>query len=117
MFYYIISLITLVTARDALTVLVLPGSHFKSVQYEPLLREIEQKFTNNSNITLIYGEINIRPTLGFPHDYDASQEIDSMLKMVEMNLYLKNLTSRDLVVVGHSFGGSVGQKWVKKNKS
>jgi predicted esterase len=67
---------------------------------------------------LIQGQINMPNFLnmGFKHDYDASKEISSMLKMVENALSMKGLMSRDIVVMGHSAGGSVAQKWVHKNQ-
>ena len=58
---------------------------------------------------LIQGQINMPNTLnmGFKHDYAASKEISSMLKMVENALSMKGLMSRDIIVMGHSAGGSV----------
>ena len=63
---------------------------------------------------MIQGMIDL-PWWGFKHDYDASKEIESMLKMCERALSMKNLKSRDIIIMGHSAGGSVAQKWVNKH--
>ena len=54
------------------------------------------------------------PNKGFSYDYDATHEIQTILEAVENELKNKNIQSRDLVIMGHSFGGSVGQKFVNK---
>jgi len=56
------------------------------------------------------------PWWGFGHDYNAEREISSMLKAIENTFIDKQKTSRDVLMIGHSAGGSVIQKFVHKHQ-
>jgi len=92
-----------VEAGSGRPVVILPGLGYKGTTYQELIDYLSREF------------LVIAPNLHFGIGNEAISEIDDYVQILSKFIEEKHL--KDIIVVGHSFGGSVAIKLAQTNKN